>query len=123
MAQIAIFVFCSSCKIIYIQALSPRIATKMPVRHIDIGRNEQGQFELVTIPEWLTESGEPIFNLSISRAAGASSQTPMLESMLNSQSVVSTSTSAEPRGQVNTSEQVGHIVFFCGGAVIFILPL
>ena len=87
----------------------------MPVRQFEgyyLGRNEQGQFELVTIPEWLTESGEPIFNLSISRAAGASSQTPMLESMLNSQSVVSTSTSAEPRGQVNTSEQVGHIVFF-----------
>ena len=96
----------------------------MPGRHIeDIGRNEHGQFELVTIPEWLTESGEPIFNLSISGAAGASSQTPMLESMLNSQSVASTSMSAEPGGQVNTSEQVCHNVFFCGGTVLFILPL
>ena len=76
-----------------------------------------GQFELVTIPEWLTESGEPIFNLSISQAAGASSQTPMLESMLTSRGVASTS--AEPGGQVNTSQQVGHNVIFFAAVPYF----
>ena len=76
----------------------------------------------MTIPEWLTESGEPIFNLSISQAAGASSQTPMLESMLSSRGVASTS--AEPGGQVNTSQQVGYnhnVIFFA--AVPYFLPL